>query len=197
MKVQHINSLLNKFESNITEVDNPNNKYINVDLYQNTDFNPETIVKLIQNEIKDKDLLIYNLKQIVDNLKSDIYNQVNSNYDNYLILSSKLKNIDFLIENIQKPLFSIKTKLTEDFNYLNTFCTQMKEIRSELVKINSEVLEIDISIKIHELYNEIKTNFELIKKHIEKVEPEVLAKLGLVFAPRRKPFYQEEKSGYQ
>ena len=36
----------------------------------------------------------------------------------------------------------------------------MKEIRSELVKINSEVLEIDISIKIHELYNEIKSNIK-------------------------------------
>lgn len=163
MKNQIIEEIIDKVKNKIDDIDNPDMKYINISMYDSSQFNAENLVKLIQtenNESFSKEKLIENLNLMSTNIKSQIYEQVKDHYPIFISLCNKLQNIDCMVDNIEKPLDSMKIKLMQEIDFTKSLKDNLILSKNALTKIYSEIILLELSIRIDSLFNEIKKEIE-------------------------------------
>lgn len=163
MKNQIIGEIIDKVQNKINEIDNPDLKYINIALYDSSQFNAENLVKMIQRESSEsfsKEKLIDNLKLMSHNIKSQIFEQVKDHYPTFISLSNKLQNIDYMIDNIEKPIESMKIKLSQEIDFTKNLKEELILSKNALTKINSEIILLELSIRIDSLFVDIKKEID-------------------------------------
>lgn len=163
MKNQIIGEIIDKVQNKINEIDNPDLKYINIALYDSSQFNAENLVKMIQRESSEsfsKEKLIDNLKLMSHNIKSQIFEQVKDHYPTFISLSNKLQNIDYMVDNIEKPIESMKIKLSQEIDFNKNLKEELILSKNALTKINSEIILLELSIRIDSLFADIKKEID-------------------------------------
>ena len=101
-------SYLKVIEQKLSAPEDPEVQFLNTDIYKNSSFNLKSLSASIFEKIKDTSYLLNQLKLTTEKTKNEIFEQINSNYNNYVTLISKLQTIDFLVDNIQKSFEKIK-----------------------------------------------------------------------------------------
>jgi len=142
--------ILKNFDNRISESEMIESQYFSREYYQSENFHLNNFAKIIINKINDSSNLIKNLNIIVNEIKDEILNQINSNFSNHLILISKLQTVDFLIENIERPFNLIKTTIQNKLDILN-------KNENEIIGI------IDYFEKNEKLLQYLKTYFTYFK----------------------------------
>jgi len=157
---------LKNFENELSS-DHTNNEVVDSDFFSHDNFNSNLYVKQLINKVENTNKIIQKLKSMNENLKNDIVSQINSNFNNYIVLISKMQAIDFLIENIEKPLKNIKMHINEQEGYMYAYEKEVNEIKTFVMKNEVETLKIQQALQFHKNYNYYK---DIIKKISEKYE---------------------------
>ena len=139
---------LKSFENEISS-ENTNNDVVDSDYFNHENFNANLYVKQLISKVESTNKVIQKLKSMNENLKNDIVSQINSNFNNYIVLISKMQAIDFLIENIEKPLKNIKMHINEQDGYMQAYEKEIHEIRTFVVKNEIETLKIQQALQFH------------------------------------------------
>lgn len=116
-------NLLKNFENKISQTEIIETQYSSREHFQIENFHLISFTKSIMSKIKESSNLITILYSNVNEIKNEVLNQINSNFSNHLILISKIKTVDYLLENVEKPLISIRNKIQKRLSILD-----MKEI---------------------------------------------------------------------
>ena len=147
-------SYLKVIEQKLSAPEDPEVQFLNIDIYKNPSFNLKSLSSSIFEKIKDTSYLLNQLKLTTEKTKNEIFEQINSNYNNYVSLISKLQTIDFLVDNIQKCFEKIKSKIDAKLNLVERYEKEfsemleyIKENDNEIIKIQKEIKEYDINIK--------------------------------------------------
>lgn len=155
-------SYLKVIEQKLSAPEDPEVQFLNIDIYKNPSFNLKSLSSSIFEKIKDTSYLLNQLKLTTEKTKNEIFEQINSNYNNYVSLISKLQTIDFLVDNIQKCFEKIKSKIDAKLNLVERYekeFTEMleyiKENDNEIIKIQKEIKEYDINIKANKTKEKI------------------------------------------
>ena len=155
-------SYLKVIEQKLSASEDPEIQFLNVDIYKNQSFNLKSLSLSIFEKIKDTTYLLNQLKLTTEKTKNEIFDQINSNYNNYVTLISKLQTIDFLVDNIQKSFEKIKNKIDNKLNLVERYekeFTEMlnyiKENDNEIIKIQKAIKEYEINIKTSKIKDKI------------------------------------------
>ena len=155
-------SYLKVIEQKLSAPEDPEIQFLNIDIYKNPSFNLKSLSSSIFEKIKDTTYLLNQLKLTTEKTKNEIFDQINSNYNNYVTLISKLQTIDFLVDNIQKSFEKIKNKIDNKLNLVERYekeFTEMlnyiKENDTEIIKIQKAIKEYDINIKASKIKDKI------------------------------------------
>ena len=155
-------SYLKVIEQKLSAPEDPEVQFLNTDIYKNSSFNLKSLSASIFEKIKDTSYLLNQLKLTTEKTKNEIFEQINSNYNNYVTLISKLQTIDFLVDNIQKSFEKIKSKIDNKLNLVERYekeFTEMlnyiKENDNEIIKIQKAIKEYDINIKANKIKEKI------------------------------------------
>ena len=90
-------SYLKVIEQKLSAPEAPEIQFLNSEIYKNPSFNLKSLSLSIFEKIKDTTYLLNQLKLTIEKTKNEIFDQINSNYNNYVALISKLQTIDFLV----------------------------------------------------------------------------------------------------
>ena len=155
-------SYLKVIEQKLSAPEDPEVQFLNIDIYKNPSFNLKSLSSSIFEKIKDTSYLLNQLKLTTEKTKNEIFEQINSNYNNYVSLISKLQTIDFLVDNIQKCFEKIKSKIDTKLNLVERYEKEfsemleyIKENDNEIIKIQKEIKEYDINIKANKTKEKI------------------------------------------
>ena len=155
-------SYLKVIEQKLSAPEDPEIQFLNVEIYKNPSFNLKSLSLSIFEKIKDTTYLLNQLKLTTEKTKNEIFDQINSNYNNYVTLISKLQTIDFLVDNIQKSFEKIKNKINDKLNLVERYekeFTEMlnyiKENDDEIIKIQKAIKEYEINIKASKIKHKI------------------------------------------
>ena len=155
-------SYLKVIEQKLSAPEDPEVQFLNIDIYKNPSFNLKSLSSSIFEKIKDTSYLLNQLKLTTEKTKNEIFEQINSNYNNYVSLISKLQTIDFLVDNIQKCFEKIKSKIDAKLNLVERYEKEfsemleyIKENDNEITKIQKEIKEYDINIKANKTKEKI------------------------------------------
>ena len=155
-------SYLKVIEQKLSAPEDPEIQFLNVEIYKNPSFNLKSLSLSIFEKIKDTTYLLNQLKLTTEKTKNEIFDQINSNYNNYVTLISKLQTIDFLVDNIQKSFEKIKNKINDKLNLVERYekeFTEMlnyiKENDEEIIKIQKAIKEYEINIKASKIKHKI------------------------------------------
>ena len=155
-------SYLKVIEQKLSAPEDPEVQFLNVDIYKNPSFNLKSLSLSIFEKIKDTTYLLNQLKLTTEKTKNEIFDQINSNYNNYVTLISKLQTIDFLVDNIQKSFEKIKSKIDNKLNLVERYekeFTEMlnyiKENDNEIIRIQKAMKEYEINIKASQIKDKI------------------------------------------
>ena len=155
-------SYLKVIEQKLSAPEDPEVQFLNIDIYKNPSFNLKSLSSSIFEKIKDTSYLLNQLKLTTEKTKNEIFEQINSNYNNYVSLISKLQTIDFLVDNIQKCFEKIKSKIDAKLNLVERYEKEfsemleyIKENDNEIIKIQKEIKEYDINIKANKTKEKI------------------------------------------
>ena len=156
-------SYLKAIEQKLSAPEVPEEQFLNIDIYKNKNFNLKTLSLSIFDKIQDTTYLLNQLKLTIEKAKNEIVDQINSNYNNYVTLISKLQTIDFLIDNIQQSFQKIKNKIDNKLNLVGKYEKEFIEMLNFIKENDNEIQKIQIMIKEYE--TNIKAN--KIKEKIE------------------------------
>ena len=155
-------SYLKVIEQKLSAPEDPEVQFLNIDIYKNPSFNLKSLSSSIFEKIKDTSYLLNQLKLTTEKTKNEIFEQINSNYNNYVSLISKLQTIDFLVDNIQKCFEKIKSKIDAKLNLVERYEKEfsemleyIKENDNEIIKIQKEIKEYDTNIKANKTKEKI------------------------------------------
>ena len=155
-------SYLKVIEQKLSAPEDPEVQFLNIDIYKNPSFNLKSLSSSIFEKIKDTSYLLNQLKLTTEKTKNEIFEQINSNFNNYVSLISKLQTIDFLVDNIQKCFEKIKSKIDVKLNLVERYEKEfsemleyIKENDNEIIKIQKEIKEYDINIKANKTKEKI------------------------------------------
>ena len=155
-------SYLKVIEQKLSAPEDPEVQFLNIEIYKNPSFNLKSLSSSIFEKIKDTSYLLNQLKLTTEKTKNEIFEQINSNYNNYVSLISKLQTIDFLVDNIQKCFEKIKSKIDAKLNLVERYEKEfsemleyIKENDNEIIKIQKEIKEYDINIKANKTKEKI------------------------------------------
>jgi len=156
-------SYLKVIEQKLSAPEDPEIQFLNPDIYKNPSFSLKSLSLSIFEKIKDSTYLLNQLKLTVEKTKNEIFDQINSNYNNYVALISKLQTIDFLVDNIQQSFQKIKNKIDNKLNLVEKYekeFTEMinyiKENDNEILKIQKAIKEYDTNIKASKIKDKIE-----------------------------------------
>ena len=144
-------SYLKVIEQKLSAPEDPEVQFLNVDIYKNPSFNLKSLSSSIFEKIKDTTYLLNQLKLTTEKTKNEIFAQINSNYNNYVILISKLQTIDFLVDNIQKSFEKIKNKIDNKLNLVEKYEKEFTEMLNYIKENDNEIIQIEKSIKEYEI----------------------------------------------
>ena len=144
-------SYLKVIEQKLSAPEDPEIQFLNVDIYKNPSFNLKSLSSSIFEKIKDTTYLLNQLKLTTEKTKNEIFDQINSNYNNYVTLISKLQTIDFLVDNIQKSFQKIKNKIDNKLNLVERYEKEFKEMLNYINENDKEIIQIEKSIKEYEI----------------------------------------------
>ena len=164
MLVDSLFKYFQNFEKNIQEGDNLEKQFLDLTHYKSENFNLNNFSKIVMSKITETNFLIKNLNEIVNVSRAEIVNQITSDINNYIVLISKLQNIDFLIDNIDKPLFNIKNKVISEINYISKYEEYLKKIYNFTVSNCEENKNIILLIRYYSLFEVCFKQSEKIKK---------------------------------
>ena len=156
-------SYLKVIEQKLSAPEAPEIQFLNTEIYKNSSFNLKSLCLSIFEKIQDTTYLLNQLKLTIEKTKNEIFDQINSNYNNYVALISKLQTIDFLVDNIQQSFQKIKNKIDNKLNLVEKYekeLTEMleyiKENDKEIIKIQKTIKEYDIDIKASKIKEKIE-----------------------------------------
>ena len=170
-------SYLKVIEQKLSAPEAPEIQFLNSEIYKNPSFNLKSLSLSIFEKIKDTTYLLNQLKLTIEKTKNEIFDQINSNYNNYVALISKLQTIDFLVDNIQQSFQKIKNKIDNKLHLVekyekefNEMLNYIKENDNEINRIQKTLKEYDINIKaskIKEKINKFTLNYSTNIKEMQ------------------------------
>ena len=143
-------SYLKAIEQKLSAPEDPEIQFLNLDIYKNPSFNLKSLSLTIFEKIKDTTYLLNQLKLTTEKTKNEIFDQINSNYNNYVTLISKLQTIDFLVDNIQKSFEKIKNKIDGKLNLVERYEKEFTEMLNYIKENDNEIIKIQKAIKEYE-----------------------------------------------
>ena len=143
-------SYLKVIEQKLSAPEDPEIQFLNLDIYKNPSFNLKSLSLSIFEKIKDTTYLLNQLKVTTEKTKNEIFDQINSNYNNYVTLISKLQTIDFLVDNIQKSFEKIKNKIDNKLNLVERYEKEFTEMLNYIKENDNEIIKIQKAIKEYE-----------------------------------------------
>ena len=144
-------SYLKVIEQKLSAPEDPEVQFLNIEIYKNPSFNLKSLSLSIFEKIKDTTYLLNQLKLTTEKTKNEIFDQINSNYTNYVALISKLQTIDFLVDNIQKSFEKIKNKIDNKINLVERYEKEFVEMLSYIKQNDDEIIKIQKAIKEYEI----------------------------------------------
>lgn len=165
-------NILKNFENKISQSEMIESQYTERENYQNENFHLITFSRVIINKIKDSSNLINILNSSINEINEEILNQINSNFNNHLILISKIQTVDYLIENIERPLHIIKSKIKNKLNVLDKNENEIKSIIHYLKKNEKSLRYSKIYFSYYKLYSQAK----ILEKSICEIEGSTIFK---------------------
>ena len=155
-------SYLKVIEQKLSAPEDPEIQFLNIEIYKNPSFNLKSLSLSIFEKIKDTTYLLNQLKLTTEKAKNEIFDQINSNYSNYVTLISKLQTIDFLVDNIQKSFEKIKNKIDNKISLVERYEKEftdmldyIKQNDNEIIKIQKAIKEYEINIKASKIKDKI------------------------------------------
>jgi len=165
-------NFLKTYENKISESEQIETQYLARECYINDNFHLNSFSKIIMNKIKDSSHLISLLNKNIQEIKNEILNQINSNFNNHIILISKIQTVDFLLENIEKPLYIIKQKIQNKLELINKNENDLKLIINYL-NDNEKVLQ---NAKISFTYFKLISQSKTIESSLQKKQDSAIIK---------------------
>ena len=144
-------SYLKVIEQKLSAPEDPEMQFLNTEIYKSPTFNLKSLSLSIFEKIKDSTYLLNQLKLTVEKTKNEIFDQINSNYNNYVALISKLQTIDFLVDNIQQSFQKIKNKIDNKLNLVEKYEKEFTEMLNYIQENDNEILKIQKAIKEYEI----------------------------------------------
>ena len=157
-------SYLKVIEQKLSAPEAPEIQFLNTEIYKTQSFNLKSLSHSIFEKIKDTSYLLNQLKLTVDKIKNEIFEQINSNYNNYVALISKLQTLDFLVDNIQQSFQKIKNKIDNKFNLVEKYEKEFTEMLNYIKENDKEILNIEKTLKEYD----INMKASKVKEKIEK-----------------------------
>ncbi len=157
-------SYLKVIEQKLSAPEAPEIQFLNTEIYKNSSFNLKSLSLSIFEKIKDTTYLLNQLKITIDKTKNEIFDQINSNYNNYIALISKLQTIDFLVDNIQQSFQKIKNKIDNKLNLVEKYEKELTEMLNYIKENDTEIIKIQKTLKEYDINNKASK----IKEKIEK-----------------------------
>lgn len=186
-----IKNYIDKYEKETENDNNPISKYLDNGMYESESFSSNSFSKMVLSELPDVRIYLNLLETKNSNLKSEIIELINTNYNNYVVLLAKLQNIDFLIENIQLPLKQAKYKTDSEIELIKSYSNEISDLESEYNKIFLEVYYINTSLLLNSQYDDIILSYKNImnggitlnrKDSFFDISPEnLIAKVNLIY----------------
>ena len=144
-------SYLKVIEQKLSAPEDPEVQFLNIEIYKNPSFNLKSLSLSIFEKIKDTTYLLNQLKLTTEKTKNEIFDQINSNYTNYVALISKLQTIDFFFFIIQKSFEKIKNKIDNKINLVERYEKEFVEMLSYIKQNDDEIIKIQKAIKEYEI----------------------------------------------
>jgi hypothetical protein len=138
---------LKLFENKISE--NSEKEFLDLSKFKSSDFNLTNYIKLVISKIDDTNVLVSSLKNIKDSLSDEIVHQINSNFNNYMVLISKMQAIDFLVDNIVKPLKNIKHYINEQYTLIDKYEKELNNLRAFEAQNEAEINTVRLTLRFH------------------------------------------------
>ena len=157
-------SYLKVIEQKLSAPEAPELQFLNTEIYKNSSFNLKSLSLSIFEKIKDTTYLLNQLKLTIEKTKNEIFDQINSNYNNYIALISKLQTIDFLVDNIQQSFQKIKDKIDNKLNLVEKYEKELTEMLNYIKENDIEIIKIQKTLKEYDINNKASK----IKEKIEK-----------------------------
>ena len=157
-------SYLKVIEQKLSAPEAPEIQFLNTEIYKNPSFNLKSLSLSIFEKIEDSTYLLNQLKMTIEKTKNEIFDQINSNYNNYITLISRLQTIDFLVGDIQKSFQKIKYKIDNKLNLLEKYEKEFTEMLNYIKENDIEIIKIQNSLKEFDLNNKASK----IKEKIDK-----------------------------
>ena len=157
-------SYLKVIEQKLSAPEAPELQFLNTEIYKNSSFNLKSLSLSIFEKIKDTTYLLNQLKLTIEKTKNEIFDQINSNYNNYIALISKLQTIDFLVDNIQQSFQKIKDKIDNKLNLVEKYEKELTEMMNYIKENDIEIIKIQKTLKEYDINNKASK----IKEKIEK-----------------------------
>jgi hypothetical protein len=159
---------LRNYENKISEGEIPEKPFLDQTNYNLDNFNLNSFTKTVMEKITDSNFLVKELKGIIENIKEEIVAQINNNFNNYVSLISKLQALDFLIENIQKPLDNINTRILCEISHIEKYENELVTIYEYIRENNKQVNFIKQSLTFLKNADRCKKLISQIHEKYEK-----------------------------
>ena len=159
-------SYLKVIEQKLSAPEAPELQFLNTEIYKNSSFNLKSLSLSIFEKIKDTTYLLNQLKLTIEKTKNEIFDQINSNYNNYIALISKLQTIDFLVDNIQQSFQKIKNKIDNKLNLVEKYEKELTEMLNYIKENDIEIIKIQKTLKEYDINNKASKIKEKIEKYM-------------------------------
>ena len=157
-------SYLKVIEQKLSAPEAPEIQFLNTEIYKNPTFNLKSLSLSIFEKINDTTYLLNQLKLTIEKTKNEIFDQINSNYNNYVALISKLQTIDFLVDNIQQSFQKIKNKIDNKLHLIEKYEKEFIEMLNYIKENDIEINKIQKTIKEYDINNKASKIKEKINK---------------------------------
>ena len=175
---------LKLFENKISE--SSEKEFLDISKFKSSDFNLTSYIKLVISKIDDTNTLVNSLKCIKDSISDEIVHQINSNFNNYMVLISKMQAIDFLVDNIVKPLKNIKHYINEQFMLIDKYEKELNNLKAFEEKNQNEINTVKLTLRLHKNINSLdqlscylSTNYESKFLNLNEQNYETKSKLKI------------------
>ena len=161
MSINSIYNYIKRIENALSAPESPEVQFLNIDLYKSKTFNLKSFSLSIFDKISNTKVLLSELKSTIEKTKNEIVEQINSNFNNYVTLISKLQTIDFLIDNITTSLENIKAKINSELDLVAKYENELTQMIKFIDDNDKEIKNVNESIKKYE--NKIKCENIIVK----------------------------------
>lgn len=165
----NIFNYLKNLEEKLHASEIPEVQFLDISHYKNENFNLNSFSKIVMTKLNDTNYMINQLRISKENLKNEIVEQINSNFNNYVVLISKLQTIDFLIENIDKPLQNIKKRIDSEINFIEKYEKELYKILQFLNDNVNGIRLVKVSLKFYKIYTNSKNLIKLIEERFDNL----------------------------